>query len=143
MSRLDRGAYCLLIRLDREAEADVGRLGHVQFPAGYYVYCGSAVRGLSARTARHQREAKAVHWHIDYLLALSEAHLVACVPYPSGRREECELNQAVQRQKGAAVIALGFGSSDCRSGCPAHLTFFPHRPRLPKRKGYNVGMEHP
>lgn len=140
---MDRGAYCLLIRLDREAEAEVGRLGRVAFPAGYYVYCGSAVRGLAARTARHRRRAKAIHWHIDRLLALPEARLVACVPYPSARREECEINQAVQRRRGAAIVAPGFGSSDCRAGCPAHLTYFRRRPRLPQRKGYNVALAHP
>jgi len=130
----DGGAYCLLIRLDCEAEADVGRLGRVRFPAGHYVYWGSAIRGLAARTARHRRQAKAIHWHIDYLLALPEARLVACVPYPSVRREECELNQAIQRQRGAAVVAPGFGSSDCRAGCAAHLTYFARHPRLPGRR---------
>jgi Uri superfamily endonuclease len=134
----DSGAYCLLIRLDRAAEATIGRLGRFRFPAGYYVYCGSAARGLGARTARHQRGAKTIHWHIDYLLALPEARLVACVPYPSERRRECEFNGSVQRQRGARVPVPGFGSSDCRAGCPAHLTHFRQRPRLPSRKRYNV-----
>jgi Uri superfamily endonuclease len=134
VSQPDRGAYCLLIRIEEDTEATVGRLGRFEFPTGYYVYCGSALRGVAARTARHQRRTKTLRWHIDYLLALPAARLVACVPYLSDRREECELNQAVQRRSGARVPVPGFGSSDCRSGCPAHLTYFARRPPMPKRR---------
>jgi len=131
---MNSGSYSLLIRLDRETDATIGRLGRSQFPKGYYVYCGSALRGLGARIARHGRREKAIRWHIDYLLALPDARLVACIPYLSARREECEINQAVQRQRGATVVVPGFGSSDCRSGCPAHLTYFAKRPRLPRSR---------
>jgi len=129
----DGGAYCLLIHLEAEAVAAIGRLGTFEFPAGHYVYCGSAMRALAARIARHQRKAKRLRWHIDYLLGLPQARLLACVSYPSEHRQECVLNQAVQRQRGASVPVAGFGSSDCRSGCPAHLTHFTRRPRLPRR----------
>ncbi|MFP4056913.1 MAG: GIY-YIG nuclease family protein [Candidatus Brocadiia bacterium] len=135
MSAGDRGAYCLLIGLEGERVATIGRLGRFRFPAGYYVYCGSAQRALAARLARHRRRSKALRWHIDYLLALPGARLLATRAYPSDRRQECALNQAVQEQAGARVVAAGFGSSDCRSGCPAHLTCFPHRPRLPRGVG--------
>jgi Uri superfamily endonuclease len=131
MSPHDRGAYCLLIRLDRDTEATIGRLGRFRFPKGYYVYCGSALRNLAARVARHGRRQKALHWHVDHLLALPEARLIAFLPYPSSRREECKINQEIQRQPGATMPVPGFGSSDCRSGCSAHLTHFARRPRLP------------
>jgi len=131
MSAKDSGAYCLLIRLDGDGEAAIGRLGRFLLPAGYYVYCGSALRGLGARIARHQRREKAIRWHIDYLLALPGAQFVACIPYLSERREECTINQAIQRQRGARIVVPGFGSSDCRCGCPAHLTHFARRPCLP------------
>ena len=133
MSEPDGGAYCLLIRLTHEAGATIGRLGWFEFAAGYYVYAGSAMRSLSARVARHQRRDKTHRWHIDYLLALPAARLVECVAYPSAERQECLLNQTVQRRRGAHVPVRGFGSSDCRSGCPAHLTYFKLRPRLPAR----------
>jgi Uri superfamily endonuclease len=132
VTQRDGGAYCLLVRLDREADAAIGRLGRFRLPAGHYVYCGSALRGLAARTARHMRRHKTLRWHIDYLLALPQACLLACLAYPSDRREECQLNQAVQRQRGASVPVRGFGSSDCCRGCPAHLTHFAREPRLPK-----------
>ena len=131
MSAADRGAYCLVVRLAAESEAEVGRLGRFRFPRGYYVYCGSAMRGLAARIARHQRRKKTLHWHIDYLLALPAARLIAAVRYPSSQRQECALNQAMQRRPGATIPVPGFGSSDCAYGCPAHLTYFARQPRLP------------
>jgi Uri superfamily endonuclease len=133
MSGSDRGAYCLLIRLGQASAATIGRLGRFRFPAGYYVYTGSALRNLAARVARHQRQAKRLRWHIDYLLALPAARILGCFPYVAESRQECEINQAVQRMRGAQVPAPGFGSSDCRSGCPAHLTYFRRRPRLPAK----------
>ena len=128
----DSGAYCLLIRLRAESEAQIGRLGRFRFPQGYYVYCGSAMRGLAARIARHRRRAKNLHWHIDYLLALPSARLLGAAAYPSPRRRECALNRAVQRLPGATTPVPGFGASDCPSRCPAHLTHFARQPfRLP------------
>ena len=129
----DRGAYLLVVRLDVESDATIGRLGRFQLPKGYYVYCGSAMNGLAARIARHQRQAKKLHWHIDYLLALPAARLLAAVPYPSASRRECELSRLVQRQPGATLAVAGFGSSDCTNGCRAHLVHFQKRPRLPQR----------
>jgi len=131
MSKPDSGAYCLLVHLAHDVVVAVGRLGRFQFAAGYYVYTGSAMRGLAARLTRHQRRDKTLRWHIDYLLAASGARVVECVAYPSPERQECTLNQAVQRKRGARVPIKGFGSSDCQSGCPAHLTYFKLRPRLP------------
>ncbi|MBM4038014.1 MAG: GIY-YIG nuclease family protein [Planctomycetes bacterium] len=127
---LDSGAYCLVIRLEVDSVVEVGRLGRFRFAKGYYVYCGSAMNGLATRIARHQRRAKKLHWHIDHLLALPAARLLASVPYPSTRRQECVLNQALQRRRGAMVPVAGFGSSDCANGCPAHLTHFAARPAL-------------
>ncbi|HID24490.1 MAG TPA: DNA/RNA nuclease SfsA, partial [Planctomycetaceae bacterium] len=51
----DRGSYLLILRLDRDHPLAVGSLGHVLFPAGYYIYVGSAMHNLSARLARHLR----------------------------------------------------------------------------------------
>ena len=131
MSASDQGAYCLVIRLDAESEATIGRLGRFRFPKGHYMYFGSAMRGLAARIARHKRRTKPLRWHIDYFLALPAARLIAAVPYPSNLRQECDLNQAMQRWPGTRIPVPGFGASDCVSGCPAHLTYFARQPRLP------------
>lgn len=120
------GAYHLVIHLAKRTTLRVGRLGQFAFPAGYYVYTGSAMGGLEARLARHRRRRKTLHWHIDYLLRRAE--LVDVVVIPSERSIECERNLRVLRMEGAEVVAPGFGSSDCR--CSAHLAWFRTRPAL-------------
>jgi len=108
--------YQIAIGLDRAARIAVGRLGEFAFPAGRYVYTGSAKRGLEARVRRHLSRAKRLHWHIDYLLATPGARIVGVTL--SGE-SECALNQ---RTRGAIVVP-GFGASDCRCGCGSHLKF--------------------
>ncbi len=121
VSRLpDTGAYRLTIRLSKAVRVRVGRLGLVSLPAGIYVYCGSARRNLRARVARHLRRRKRKHWHIDYLLARREAKVVDVAAW--GDRTECDLAAQAIRD-GGQVVTPGFGSSDCRSGCGAHLVY--------------------
>jgi hypothetical protein len=58
-------SYQLWIALRRPLDIEVGRLGVCRFPAGVYVYTGSAKRNLEARIARHCRKDKTLRWHID------------------------------------------------------------------------------
>jgi len=116
MVKEDSASYQLLIKLADKRRIKVGRLGSFIFPAGYYVYTGSAKIGLEARIARHLRRDKKLRWHIDYLLQY--ATVVEVKRYP--RRVECELNQLLSRQ-GGKVIVKRFGSSDC--GCETHLLY--------------------
>ena len=92
-------------------------------PSGVYVYVGSARRGLAARVARHRRLAELkegrIHWHIDYLLVRREVKLLSIESFP--RKDECDLSGRLARRMGTTVPILGFGSSDCRAGCAAHL----------------------
>jgi len=97
----------------------VGRLGRVSLPAGAYFYCGSARANLPARVARHLRRAKKAHWHIDYLLGHAAAEVIDVRAWTN--RSECDL--AAQALRGGRAVAEGFGSSDCRRGCPAHLIY--------------------
>ncbi|MEM0322310.1 MAG: GIY-YIG nuclease family protein, partial [Thermoprotei archaeon] len=92
MVRGDSGVYQLVIRLDRECAITIGRLGRFVFPAGYYVYTGSAKKGLEARVSRHLREDKKLKWHIDYFL--KHARVVEVKKYCDGQGE-CELNLAL------------------------------------------------
>lgn len=87
------------------------------FPAGLYLYVGSARRGLGARIERHRRQVKPPRWHIDYLARHAPLLGAAVAPWAPGR--ECQLARAVMRFLGARVVAPRFGSSDC--DCPAHL----------------------
>lgn len=116
------GTYVLLLRLSELAAIEVGRLGHFEFPAGWYAYVGSArgPGGLATRLSRHRRSSKALHWHIDYLRA--HAQPVTAWYAVGGRRRECAWAQALSGLPDASDPAPGFGSSDCH--CPTHLFHF-------------------
>jgi sugar fermentation stimulation protein A len=118
----DRGSYLLIVKLAKETAITAGRLPGSVFQAGYYVYVGSAMSGLSSRLARHRRKNKKMHWHIDYLTA--EASDVLPLPIRSSKREECKIAGALSslRQSGQR----GFGSSDC--DCATHLLYSPTNP---------------
>lgn len=138
MSDTEPGTYTLLLKLDKQDRITVGKLGTFDFPAGYYLYVGSALGpgGLRARLARHRRgsesppqsnpdqTAKKLHWHIDYLL--QRAQLIEVWGVASEKRLECKWSEVARRLSGAQVSVRGFGSSDCR--CPAHLIYFAKRP---------------
>jgi len=109
-------SYQLVIEVRSPIRCDVGRLGVVDFPAGTYVYTGSARRNFEARLARHARTTKRLRWHVDYLLSAPGVRIVRIV---RSRRDECRLNQAVK----GAVCVPGFGASDCTAGCGAHLKY--------------------
>ena len=121
-----KGTYLLLIRLQACTEIAVGRLGTFVFTGGWYIYAGSALGpgGLPARLARHRRSSKRLHWHVDYLLAIST--LEASWQIEASARLECAWAETVRQLSGAQVFVPGFGSSDCR--CPAHLVYCPDRP---------------
>jgi Uri superfamily endonuclease len=106
--------YQLQIDVAQPLSCAIGRLGRFDFPAGRYVYTGSAKRALDARIARHLRPDKTLRWHIDYLLAAPGVRVVGVV---RSRRGECAENRAVRGQ----IPAPGFGASDCRAGCGSHL----------------------
>ncbi len=130
----DRGVYLLLLELDRPQHLEIGRLGKVSFPAGHYVYIGSARRHLSARIARHLRRRKTLFWHIDYLRP--HADRVQALPIRTPDDLECAL--AVDLRSLADDLIPGFGSSDC--DCPSHLLYFAtpplHRPDFIERLLY-------
>ena len=113
-----KGSYALIIRLNRAKRLTVGRLGEFYFPAGHYIYLGSALNGLESRVRRHLRRDKKLHWHIDYLTAVAGVCQVWWVG--DGVHRECLWAQEVL-ERGATAIAPGFGSSDCR--CPTHLLY--------------------
>lgn len=121
------GIYQLLIFLPKATRIRVGKLGTFTFPAGLYVYTGSALNGLEQRLARHQRRRKRLHWHIDYLLR--HARIESIYAKPTAKKKECELNRTALRLPGSQVLVRGFGSSDCR--CEAHLVYLGETVSLP------------
>ncbi len=113
-----RGArtYQLVIELTAPVRLRIGRLGGFDFPAGRYVYTGSARRNLAARVARHLSKSKRLRWHVDYLLASGKARVTGV---RLSRRAECTLNRATP----GAVLVPRFGASDCRARCGSHLKY--------------------
>ena len=108
--------YQLLIEASHPLRCTIGRIGEFDFPAGRYVYTGSAKRNLEARIARHLRREKVLRWHIDYLLAAPGVRVAEVV---RSRRSECALNRTGRGR----ILVPGFGASDCRAGCGAHLKY--------------------
>ncbi len=92
----------------------IGALGKRRFPAGWYVYTGSAKRHLAARVERHLSLEKRLRWHIDHLLAHPDVQVAAVA---TAARPECAWHQALHGE----VVVPGLGASDCRAGCGAHL----------------------
>ena len=109
-------SYQLKIEVERPVRIRVGRLGLFLFPAGRYIYTGSAKRNLEARIARHLRKEKALRWHIDWLLSASAVKVAAV---KRSVKSECALNQEIVGR----VVVPGFGASDCRNGCGSHLRY--------------------
>ena len=111
----NQGAYILILYLPLEKNLFIGKLGVLHFPAGYYLYVGSAKKNLSQRIARHQRQNKKLFWHIDYFL--NQAQIYKAIPIRSSTAIECDLARALQKISSWEIP--GFGSSDC--SCKSHL----------------------
>ncbi len=121
----DSGAYQILFKIESPQKIQIGKKGRFLFPAGFYIYTGSAMKNLQSRIKRHYSKNKKMHWHIDYLLKHAE---ILCIKvFPSLKREECKINRKTQKLSGAQNIVPGFGSSDCTQ-CPSHLTYFKNPP---------------
>jgi len=121
---VDSGLYQLVILLREARVIRVGRRGRFAFPKGYYVYTGSARRGLESRVVRHLRSEKRLRWHVDYLLRYGR--VVDVKRYRHSHRPKCELNRNVGKLPGSRAVVPGFGSSDCE--CPTHLYHFRRNP---------------
>jgi sugar fermentation stimulation protein A len=121
---IDSGLHQLVVRLGETRDIGVGRHGRFSFPAGYYVYTGSARRGLRARIARHMRRKKRMNWHIDCLLRYGR--ILGVKRYGNNDQSECGLSRKVAKLPGSRMVAPGFGSSDCR--CSTHLFHFRRNP---------------
>ena len=117
---LDGGVYLFALHLASRRIRTVGSLGRLHFEKGWYVYVGSARRGLSRRLARHMDDSrgKKRRWHIDFLR--SAARTVRAFPIPTRRDLECGL--AIDVGAIARDMVPRFGCSDC--SCPSHLFRF-------------------
>jgi|GEM_PF-666866 len=128
----DPGSYILELHLAQTTRLQIASLGQFTFPAGGYLYFGSAhgPGGLRARINRHLSPAKTrpMHWHIDYLRAAAEVRALGYV-VETGRPQtakslECLWRQAIASLPESSTPVTGFGASDCRCHCRAHLLAF-------------------
>lgn len=126
MGERSPGSYLLLLELGEERIIQIGHLGAFRFPAGWYVYVGSALSGLRQRVNRHLLPSSVRRWHIDYLKA--EAPIREVLLLPGQGRRECDLAASILSLPGASVPAPRFGASDCR--CLAHLVHLADKPFL-------------
>ncbi|MBC7187975.1 MAG: GIY-YIG nuclease family protein [Calditrichaeota bacterium] len=110
--------YVLVVQLGHSFAGVIGKLGWCRLQQGYYLYVGSARRGIGQRVARHIRHKKVRRWHIDYLTTATAATVVGALL--SAERGECAL-QKFLRERGCQPVLPGFGASDCSSGCESHL----------------------
>lgn len=122
MEQLPRkGVYALVVRVPQTTTIVIGRLGRIDFHAGFYVYIGSALNSLPGRISRHMKKSKKNHWHIDYLLGGLDVRVIRVGWKGSARRVECLIARRVGEGSGASME--GFGCGDC--GCDSHLHYFP------------------
>ena len=129
---MKKGIYCLLIKNSSEQSISVGALGSITFPAGYYIYVGSALgSGGLSRVSRHIRffreQYRKPKWHIDYLMMNAVLEKTFCAE--TDERLECVLSAAV----GGACVPR-FGCSDC--DCVSHLYCRIENPEEEIRKAF-------
>jgi Uri superfamily endonuclease len=126
-----KGAYILYLDVKRPLTLMVGSLGKFGLPAGRYAYIGSARSGIAGRVARHRRLAKQktgkVHWHIDYVLIDPHSRWAGESVFEHGI--ECKISKQIACVRGVTIPIPGFGSTDCRAGCAAHLYRLPRTMR--------------
>lgn len=118
-----KGTYVLLIKVPREIELKIGRLGEIRFKKGAYAYVGSALKNMKSRIERHLKDEKNLHWHIDYLL--TKADIEEIIYGEKAEKKECEIAETLA-DKFPSI--KDFGSSDC--GCESHLFRFEDFPKL-------------
>lgn len=123
--KLNTGTYCLITRLKYKKDIKIGKKPSRRFPAGFYVYVGSAMNNMDKRIGRHLSHDKKFHWHIDRFL--EQAVIVQIVRLESSVRTECVISKEIERLSDNFIIP-GFGSSDCR--CNTHLHYFKNLPGM-------------
>lgn len=126
----DGGAYLLILNILKNLKLCIGTLGKHTLRRGVYLYVGSAKNGIGGRVRRHVRLSKQKRgggkWHIDNLLRHSSVEFAGALSFPGA--EECTISGVLASHGAIEAPVAGFGSSDCRSGCRAHLY------RLSRRK---------
>lgn len=111
-----KGSYLVLIEIKCNDTIKIGKLGHLDFQKGFYVYVGSAINGLEPRINRHLRKKKKIHWHIDFLL--NNSKIINVFYKENSFKEECKISKEFNKKLQSVE---NFGCSDCK--CKSHLFY--------------------
>ena len=135
----DSGTYALILQLSAGRLVQVGKLGAFHFPAGYFIYVGSAFGpgGLAGRLGRHIAPVKPgsrLHWHVDYLRCWASIVEIWIAEHTEPREHDWAVT--VGRLPGSAIPAPRFGASDCR--CRSHLFHFE---AMPSAVGFQASLD--
>ncbi len=117
------GSYLMVLRCEQDVTKGIGALGERKFRKGYYVYVGSALKGVDARIRRHRKGKKKIRWHLDYVFPYVMKE-VKVYPILGPGRMETRLAQKLIEISEECVP--GFGSSDTE--LPSHFFYFPSNP---------------
>ena len=113
------GTYVLCMRLDRDIDLTIGKLGRFNFAKGYYYYTGSAFGpgGIAARCKHHINISSKPRWHIDYLR--KHCQLSEIIFSTHSKHLECHWAKILQEY--CTLPIKNFGASDCN--CHSHLFY--------------------
>ena len=121
----EKGNYILIFQIRNQATLQIGSLGEYTIQPGQYCYTGSALGpgGIQARVRHHLKPSHKPHWHMDYL----KPHIqwIALGWKTTAKRLECDWAQTLSSIAKAVIPIAGFGASDCKRGCAAHLVSLP------------------
>ncbi|OLS30239.1 MAG: hypothetical protein ThorAB25_11340 [Candidatus Thorarchaeota archaeon AB_25] len=119
-----KGVYVLIIQVKKPVKVQIKSLGDTEFVPSVWAYVGSAMgtgsTSLKNRLRRHFRKEKTIYWHIDYLLN-EDIEIEKAIWAQSERHLECDLAQSLASNNEFNAGPKGFGASDCKSGCIAHI----------------------
>jgi Uri superfamily endonuclease len=120
-----KGNYILVMRLNKGIQITIPRFGVLELFPGDYFYCGSAhgSGGIKSRVLRHLNIHAKRFWHIDYLK--NHMQILEIWYQVDPNNQECEFCQFLVGQNFSSIPIEGFGSSDCKKRCMAHLIKLP------------------
>ncbi len=131
LPELNSGAYCLLMHLNEDRTIKIGKLGTFNFPEGYYIYVGSAMKNLRQRIERHLRDKKKLKWHIDYFLQYTNINRIIVFSSKKPLEEKiASLFELEVKKHHADIIVKRFGSTDTKN--KTHLFFFSSKELMEK-----------
>jgi Uri superfamily endonuclease len=124
----DKGTYVLILQLQNTTHLTIGKRGEYDFPAGWYLYVGSAFGsgGLRGRLRHHLKPVTKPHWHIDYLRAAAKVREIWYAV--SADAYEHRWADVLCTLPDAHIPVPRFGASDCR--CETHLIGFAAKPQV-------------